>query len=292
MSLRRPRWRNRARVCPHRQAGMALVVVLWLVVLLGMMAAGHARATRTETMLASRQVDVAAARALAAAGIHHVVLEMLTPDLPVPRPVDGTRVAVDVSGEPVVVAVRDVAGLVDLNRAGAGMLELALATCGVAGPRRGEVVAAILDWRDGDSTPGAGGVEDDGYRAAGLPWSARDDAFETVEELRYVIGIDSELFACVAPLVTVRSGRPSVEVAYAPSPLREAMAESGFAYSGQRRSAGPGTYQFVAMAEGERGAVVSIEAVIRLSRDDRNPYQVLEWREPARGGTGRPEEAR
>jgi len=271
---------------------MALVVVLWLVLLLGMMAAGHARATRTEVLLASRQADMAAARALAEAGIHHVVLEMLTPDLPDPRPVDGTRVPVDVAGASVVVAVRDVAGLVDLNRAGAGMLELALGTCDVAGSRRGALAAAIMDWRDGDSDPGTGGAEDESYRAAGLPWSVRDDRFESVEELRYVMGMDPDLYGCLAPMVTVRSGRPNVEVAYAPSPLREAMAESGFAYSGQRRSAGPGTYQFVATAEGDRGAVASIEAVIRLSRDDRDPYRVLEWREPARGGTGRAEEAR
>jgi general secretion pathway protein K len=164
------------------------------------------------------------------------------------------------------------------------MLELALGTCGVAGPRRGELVAAIMDWRDPDSDPGAGGMEDEGYRAAGLPWSVRDGAFESVEELRYVIGMDPDLYGCLAPMITVRSGRPNVEVAYAPPPLREAMAESGFAYAGRRRSAGPGTYQFVATAEGGRGAVASIEAVIRLSRDDRNPYRVLEWREPARGG--------
>ena len=52
---------------------MALIVVLWLVVLLSIMAAGHSRNVRTDTTLAARQVQSAKARALAEAGI--VLLE-------------------------------------------------------------------------------------------------------------------------------------------------------------------------------------------------------------------------
>lgn len=282
MSTRGSRCAMPARGRTGRQSGMALVVVLWLIVLVGMMAAGHARNTRTETLLASRQADLAAARALAEAGIHHVMLEMLATDRLRARPVDGSRLPVDVAGERVHVAVRDMAGLVDLNRAGADMLDAALAACGLSDRRRAELVASILDWRDRDSTPHTGGVEDEDYRAADLPWSARDNPFESVEELRYVLGMDPDLYACMAPLVTVRSSRPNVNIAYAPPPLQRAMADRGIAYAPPRRSTGSGVYQFVATAEGRRGAVASVEAVIRLTRNARDPYQVLEWREPAR----------
>ena len=46
----------------RRQNGMALVIVLWLVVLLGIMAAGHSRNAHTETQLSSRQLQSAQAR--------------------------------------------------------------------------------------------------------------------------------------------------------------------------------------------------------------------------------------
>jgi len=47
------------------QDGMALIVVLWLVVLLSIMAAGHSKNVHTDTTLAARQLQSAKARALA-----------------------------------------------------------------------------------------------------------------------------------------------------------------------------------------------------------------------------------
>ena len=61
-----------------RQNGMALVVVLWLVVLLSIMAAGHTRGTHIDTQLASRQLAVAQARGYAEAGINHTALMLLS----------------------------------------------------------------------------------------------------------------------------------------------------------------------------------------------------------------------
>ena len=62
------------------QQGIALVVVLWLLVLMTVIAASHARIIRTETRLASNQVENSKARSLAEAGVHHAILELLVRD--------------------------------------------------------------------------------------------------------------------------------------------------------------------------------------------------------------------
>ena len=164
---------NRRRVKPmqHRQDGMALIVVLWLVVLLSIMAAGHSKNVHTDTTLAGRQVQSAKARALAEAGINHVILEMLAADSDRKLPADGSLFSVRVGNDDVMIAIRDATGLIDLNGASAELLDAALTACGVRETDRIELVDAILDWRDRDVLTRLHGVEDDDYVAAGVAWS-------------------------------------------------------------------------------------------------------------------------
>ena len=88
----------------RRQDGMALIVVLWLVVLLSIMAAGHSKNVHTDTTLASRQVQSAKARALAEAGINHVILEMLAADSDRKLPADGSLFTVRVGDDNITIA--------------------------------------------------------------------------------------------------------------------------------------------------------------------------------------------
>ena len=62
-----------------RQRGIALLIVLWGLVLLAVIAVSFASGTRTETMLARNLVDNAKARALADAGVHRAIFELLAP---------------------------------------------------------------------------------------------------------------------------------------------------------------------------------------------------------------------
>jgi len=57
-----------------------------------------------------------------------------------------------------------------------------------------QIVDAILDWRDADSTPGAsGGAESATYNALNPPYNCKNQPFETLEELLYVRGITPEI---------------------------------------------------------------------------------------------------
>jgi general secretion pathway protein K len=275
----------------HHQRGMALVIVLWLVVLLSVMAAGHARNVHTDSLLSARQIGLAEARALADAGVRKAILRLLG-NGPVP-PVDGTRFQVRLAGDTVSVGVRDSRGLVDLNAAGPDLLSVVMGLAGADGEEQQKLVGAIMDWRDKDQLTRLHGAEDGDYRAAGLGWTARDDSFGAVEELRFVIGMKPEIYASTAQYFTVYSGRSTLDPDFAPVGLVDAVgAATGSAAKINTGRAGPtaqqvtgplrGTYHVYSTATGRSGATASIEAVVRISGRRSNPYLVLEWRETSR----------
>jgi general secretion pathway protein K len=266
---------------------MALIVVLWLVVLLSVMAAGHSRNVHTDTTLAARQVQSAKARALAEAGINHVILEMLAADTDRKLPVDGSLFTVRIGEEDVTIAIRDATGFVDLNAAKPELLDAALKACGVTETARRDLVDTILDWRDKDDLTRLHGVEDDDYVAAGVAWSSRDDSFEAVDELKYLPGMSQALYDRLAPYVTIYSGRGGLNIEYAPPALITALTgeEVPAAEPGEDgRGGGPrnGTFHVYSSASGSANTVAAIEAVVRISRASRTPFTIMDWREPPR----------
>ena len=83
-------------------------------------------------------------------------------------------------------------GLVDecsklnLNTATAAMLEQL--------PRMTpELAAAIIDWRDANTTVSDGGAEDETYQRLDPPYRCKNAPFESVDELRLVYGMDHEI---------------------------------------------------------------------------------------------------
>ena len=270
----------------RRQDGMALIVVLWLVVLLSVMAAGHSKNVHTDTTLAARQVQSAQARALAEAGINHVILEMLAADSDRKLPVDGSLFTVRIGDDDITIAIRDATGFVDLNAAKPELLEAALEACGVGETARSDLVDAVLDWRDRDDLRRLHGVEDDDYLAAGVAWTSRDGAFEAVDELKYLPGMSQSRYDCLAPFVTVHSGKSGLNMEYAPPALITALTgeEVPAAEADDDRAGGPrnGTFHIYASAAASAATVAAIEAVVRISRTSTTPFTVVDWREPPR----------
>ena len=56
-----------------------------------------------------------------------------------------------------------------------------------------EFAAAIIDWRDADSTPSENGAEDDVYQRLTPPRRCKNAPFESIDELRLVYGATPEL---------------------------------------------------------------------------------------------------
>ena len=80
----------------------------------------------------------------------------------------------------------DEAAKLNLNTATSAMLE--------ALPRMTpELAAAIIDWRDANTTVSEGGAEDETYQRLNPPYRCKNAPFESVDELRLVYGMDLEI---------------------------------------------------------------------------------------------------
>ncbi|GAB4371456.1 MAG: type II secretion system minor pseudopilin GspK [Deltaproteobacteria bacterium] len=84
------------------------------------------------------------------------------------------------------------------------------------------VADAVVDWIDNDDTPRVGGAESAYYESLSRPYRAKNDLFDTVEELRLVRGVTPAVFAVLRPYVTVHSSG-MVNLNTAPKPVLMAL---------------------------------------------------------------------
>jgi general secretion pathway protein K len=316
-----------------------LVLVLWVIALLTVMALGLTAAQRTESTLTANALDGARFRAAADAGIAYAVLHMLAPpplDLgAAPGGVTGLAQGGAAGGQtqewlpdgsprpwtfaevPLAISVSNEASRIDINAADANVLTALLLVLGVAEDEAAALADRILDWRDPDDLAGLNGAEDPDYAAAGLPYGAKDGPFSSVEELRQVLGVTPDLYARLAPELTVDSGGQQVDQQFASAavlaavqgvPLEDAQATVAArtqpqlpgavpagpaAVSGRggpvyrirvaRGAAGPDPYgaSGLASAGGDAApggpAGLAMEALIRVEQGARPPMKLI-WR--------------
>ena len=215
------------------QRGFALLVVLSALGLLALVAAAFATVARSHIKLAAGAGAVARAEALADAGVHLAVLDLVAARESGP---DSRRLALDSTpfvcsaggGATLAIAVQDEAGKVDINIAGPVPIRALVLGSGV---RAGEAAAdAILDFRDEDDARRPSGAERAEYLAAGRLYGPRNGPFLAVEDLAGVLGLTQAHADRLRPFVTVYSGLGGVDASVAPRALVEALArglESG-----------------------------------------------------------------
>ena len=198
-----------------RQKGIALVVVLWTVALLTIMAAGYSATMRTETRLTANQLQVAQSRALAEAGIWLGVKDLLRPlpDQQIPK--DGAAHEVVLEQGTVILHIHDEAGRIDLNSARSEILMTLLQYAGMDQDAATGVLNAILDWRDQDDQVREQGAEEFQYKRAGLDYGPKNGPFNSIEELRLVLGMTEPVFTRLRPLLTLHSNQPGINPAVA-----------------------------------------------------------------------------
>ena len=201
----------------HRQSGVVLVAVLWLVLLLSVIAVALARGTGREAQIVRNELSRAQARALADAAVHRAVLGIIETDFGSQWRGDGRTYLWRFAGGMARISIRDVAGLVDLNQAPEAVLRGLFVALG-SDPRQAAALAdAIADFRDPNDLRRLNGAEDRDYFAAGYPAGAKDAPFEMPEELRLVYGMTPVLYRRSRPFVTVHARSPVVDPASAPA---------------------------------------------------------------------------
>lgn len=252
--------------------GAALLLVMWLVALLAALIGAFALIARTEYLQGRVLVRGLAAENAARAGIEYamtrvVALEPRRQWLPDGRPHRWRYADADVE-----VRIVDENGKIDLNQSDMALLTEFLRRFGIEQAQAAQLAAAIMDWRDPDSlTQPAGGGEDGDYSSAGLPYGAKDAEFESVAELEQVLGFTPELYAKVAPHLTVFSGRVRPDPAFASAEVLDAMGLNGSEVVRNRERWTPGSGQQApilpegATLVGGNSGTYSIESRARLA---------------------------
>ena len=187
-----------ASVCSQR--GVILVAVLWIVMALSIIVTGLSRSVRDEAKMLSMARQGAQASALGDAAIQLVLQQMAVDAKPVDRV---TTVQVPYQGRQMDVQVMPLNGLVDLNSAKTPLLARLLTVAGGLPESAAEPLAqAIVDYREQRTAQGA---------------SRR---FEASEDLMRVPGVNYDLYARLAPLLsTAARGASGVNPRAAPLPV-------------------------------------------------------------------------
>lgn len=280
----------------RRETGIALVAVLWLVALLTLLAVTVVTLSVTHRRTAQRYAEAVQANLTLDAALRVTLLCLIAPtERAQSFPMDQVQ-SVNVLGERINVIVQREAGRIDLNTADLDLLTALFAANGWKEGDARSMAARIVDWRDPDDETGPGGAESREYQAAHLNYGPRNGPFESVDELRQVLGserIANELFDSL----TVFTHAPvSVESAATPA-VKRALVWADQRQLGGRRwlSDGPsggraalGTLSANALSgealrlrachnqQTERCRV----AVVRLTGNVNRPLQVFEWRTP------------
>jgi general secretion pathway protein K len=278
--------------------GAALLLVLWLLVLMIGLVGVFALGARTEALQGRTLARGAVARYAAEAGIEVAAFHLQGAGDARWVP-DGRAIDFAFAGHQVQVRVVDESAKVDLNVAPPELIVGLLQALGVDFERARALSGAIQDWRDGDDLLNPeGGAEDPQYAAAKRPYGAKDRPFETLSELRLVLGMDPALFEKLRPHVTVFSGLARPNPTFASQPVLEALGmgtEAAAQVVRQRElppgaaagepgavavAQGSGTYSISSRATRPDGTRVRIQAAIRTGGGGGfgQLYLPLSWR--------------
>ncbi len=301
----------------RRQRGFALVLVLWVLSLLTIMAGSFALSMRRETTIVAGIKNTAKAAALAESGMAIAEAMLLIPDKNQRWQADGSIYEINspnafiASGEVgghIRIQLFAETGKIDLNKADQKLLGSLFGQSPLADDdkQQAKLIAAILDWRDTDDLVHTDGAEKQEYQDANLTYQPTNKPFQTLDELRLVLGMDEATFQWLQPLVTVYSGQPQVNAQQATKDVLAVLPDVDLAllddYIRNRRdsllnglplppapipnakSAPLGdndVLTIVCEAQMDDGASTVISAVIKKADSGQSkPFQLLKWQTP------------
>ncbi len=203
----------------RHDAGIALLVVLWFLVAMSGLAAAIAGIGRDTAFAARNAIASIEARAAIAGAVEIAAASIRQGNFAPSGMMEWQQGDMTIQ----IVAIAE-NSKIDLNGASDDLIEgLAAAAVSASGKEAAEGLAlghAILDWRDPDQNRRLAGAEASDYGKSSKP---RDGPFAFVAELRSVMGMDDELFALLAPAVTVHHGADEPSVGPASQLVRDAI---------------------------------------------------------------------
>jgi len=280
------------------------VLTIWVLILISLMAASLGAQTLSESRIAFNRAQLAAARALADAGVSFGLSRLLDPVVGNRWPADGRARLVRYGGGSIDIRVQDEAGKLDLNAAPIELIVGLLHVLAIDDRSASNLTNAILARR----RQYAAGLTDAAKAAAAedeTPLAAAVRLpFATVSELRLVARPPQSVYDQLRPFVTVYTNDDRINTMTAPEAVLLALPgirpEEAHAYvvarqaltagdtdqtlpqiSGINKFSDNGELRAVtitATATTGRGAVFAREAIFALALErPRNPYTLLQW---------------
>lgn len=279
----------------NSESGSIAILALWGVVLIFMLLAPVAFATRGELRIARNALAESRARLAAEAATQLGLVRLLRRQNAGHGSFDGAPEAWQQGTTKVTIAIVDEAGKIDLNAAPQEMLTGLFAAAGTPLEAAALIACNVLD-RRGDA--GIGCPDED------APHVGR--RFSVPEELAEVPGIDNRLYDRVADCVTVATGASAIDPLVAPRTVLMAipgatdsivdeflesratmrdLASAGGGFVPAEAAAylmpSPGRdFTIAATAVTDDGARYRAELQVRLTEQQGQPYQIVAWRTP------------
>lgn len=276
------------------EEGFALPQAIWAVGALSLLAIMLVR----ETASRSSDVSLLAARMESEAAIEGAVrigaayFDRTTGDARF------GRIACTLDRQKLLITLRPETARVDINASSSIFLGMLMEAVGLDSAKAETIAARIVDYRDADDTPEDEGAERPDYlRKFDLDYGPRNGPYETVDELAYVPGVDSDIMNRLLPHITVHARTSRIDREYADAVVLTALDRFDSSGAGnairtpvvrqpsvpsqQFRSAGGATrtalnLRIVARGAGGYTAARQIVLSERFRRFE--PVRALEWR--------------
>ena len=258
----------------RREAGFALLIVLWSVVLITLIVTQVTVAGRTEAVLAGNLRRAASLRAVTEGAVHVAVFHLLDPATP--WAADGSEHNVVSADTAVAVRITDEAGKINPNLASAAVLSGLIRAVGEGADNADQVAAAIVEWRYPSAEPAGTGEKAQRYRAAGRDYAPPNAAFQTVAELGLVLGMTPELLSRLAPHITLETDTDT-DGRLADPEVRRALALAGVAIPAGAAPP-PRVVTITALGTTASGALFNRRATVSLTADrSGRPFRIVTW---------------
>lgn len=244
-----------------RENGMALMIAVWAVILIGAFVGGMIALGGGDAALSANRIEAARAWHLAEAGIYRAIAALADPaareKLQLAQPFS---VQLE-DGAEIKVTVRDSCGAIDLNWAPAPLLRAYGVVSGMTPVAADHFASAIVARQQTVLSPQATALNSG-------PW-------QSLDQLTDIQGIDAAQLQTLRPGLTINCREAGADICCAPETVQDALSLAGGGGSPSHKLA----YEIETQARLASGAVASVQATLWLSRDPGPPfYYVTGWR--------------
>jgi len=266
--------------------GFALITVLWITAFLAVIAASVSYQARASLGLANNVVASFKTKHAAEGALLLTIDKLIKRDEVQSFVLETRKFSYPFNDLVVSVEVVDESGKIDLNLASIDLIKSLFVVSGVNEQSAASISDAIADWRDKDGLKRAGGAEDQDYAASGLLYEAKDDEFDSIEELSLVLGVTPEIFQLVKPFITVYAQDIGVNTKLSPTVVKRAVqniigiSNSEGISSDYLSATGGLIYTLRAKATDPSGYSTEFAAIVRLQRGNTfEPFAILSWKQ-------------